>query len=260
MNSKTNSPSTARTAKSAGLMNERLAKKCAVEKRLFELLAFSAALTARNSRRVRHCLRRLDQRRGASISAAAACPRSPSARRRWREPACATSSSMPEKQTVRYLRDGLEINLGSIGKGYALDRAAEMLRNRLGNRFRPAARRRPAACWRIGAPPGQSAGWAVSLKHPWDANRSIGVVYLRNRALGTSAATYQFFEYNGRKLGHLLDPRKGWPAEGVQQVSVVAPTAAEADALSTAFFVMGLDETRLYCQSTPPCRRRDRSR
>src|SRR5262249_9697330 len=103
----------------------------------------------------------------------------------------------------------------------------------------------------LGCPPGQPQGWIVSLRHPSDPDRNMGNVQLTNRALGTSAATFQHFEYNGRKLGHLLDPRKGWPAEGLLQVSVVAPSAAEADALSTAFFVMGLEETRRYCQLHP---------
>src|SRR5262249_15334291 len=70
-------------------------------------------------------------------------------------------------------------------------------------------------------------------------------------ALGTSAATFQHFEYNGRKLGHLLDPRTGSPGEGVEQVSVVAPSAAEADALSTAFFVLGVEPTARFCRTRP---------
>ena len=76
-------------------------------------------------------------------------------------------------------------------------------------------------------------------------------MYLDGNALGTSAATFQHFEYNGRRLGHLLDPRTGRPAEGVEQASVVAPTAAEADALSTAFFVLGVEPTARFCQTRP---------
>ena len=74
---------------------------------------------------------------------------------------------------------------------------------------------------------------------------------LRDQALGTSAATFRHLEYNGRKLGHILDPRTGWPAEGMATVSVVAPTAAEADALATAFYILGVDEARAYCDTHP---------
>jgi FAD:protein FMN transferase len=155
----------------------------------------------------------------------------------------------PSAHTVRYLRHGLEINLGGIGKGYALDRAGHLLRN-LGVAS-GLLHGGMSSVLALGSPPNQERGWAVSLKHPWEEERSIGTVYLRDRALGTSAATYQFFEYNGRRLGHILDPRKGWPAEGLQQVSVIAPTAAEADALSTALYVMGLDAAREYCRTHP---------
>jgi FAD:protein FMN transferase len=155
-----------------------------------------------------------------------------------------------ERRTVRFQCPGLEINLGSIGKGYALDRAAEFLRNEWG-----------LACgllhgghssvYAMGTEPGDPRGWAVGLKHPWEPDRRLAVLRLRDRALGTSAATFRHLEYNGRKLGHILDPRTGWPAEGMASASVVAPTAAEADALATAFYILGLDQARAYCASHP---------
>lgn len=155
-----------------------------------------------------------------------------------------------DRRTVRYLRPGLEINLGGIGKGYALDRAAELMARNWGSSS-ALLHGGTSSVRAIGTLPGQPRGWPVVLKHPWDENRRLGTVYLVGNALGTSAATFQHFEYNGRKLGHLLDPRTGWPAEGVEQVSVVAPTAAEADALSTAFFVLGVEPTARFCQTRP---------
>lgn len=153
----------------------------------------------------------------------------------------------PDSRSVRYLRSGLEVNFGGIGKGYALDEAGKVLE-----------------CYDIGdwlihggsssvLARGDLAGrpWTVDLKHPWLANVKLGSLRLKDNALGTSAATYQHFEYEGRKLGHLLDPRRGWPAEGVAQVSVLAPTAALADALSTAFYVMGVEAAREYCRTHP---------
>ena len=86
---------------------------------------------------------------------------------------------------------------------------------------------------------------------PVGPRRRLGTIHLNNRGLGTSAATFQHFEYNGRKLGHLLDPRTGWPSEGVDQVTVVAPTATEADALSTALFVLGVDAAAHTCRTRP---------
>jgi thiamine biosynthesis lipoprotein len=154
------------------------------------------------------------------------------------------------RRTVRYLRQGLEINLGGIGKGYALDRAAELIARDWGASS-ALLHGGSSSVRAIGTPPGQPRGWPVTIKHPWEPDRRLGTLYLDDRALGTSAATFQHFEYNGRKLGHLLDPRTGWPAEGIDQASVVAPTAAEADALSTAFFVLGVEPTARFCRTRP---------
>jgi thiamine biosynthesis lipoprotein len=155
-----------------------------------------------------------------------------------------------ERRSVRYLRRGLEINLGSIGKGYALDRAAELLRDHLGV---PSALLHGgnSSVYALGSMPGDDRGWPVGIRHPWHPERRLAVLRLCDRAVGTSAATFQHLEYNGRKLGHILDPRTGWPAEGLASATAVAPTAAEADALATAFFILGMEQTRAYCVAHP---------
>jgi thiamine biosynthesis lipoprotein len=61
----------------------------------------------------------------------------------------------------------------------------------------------------------------------------------------------QFFRHRGRKYGHLIDPRTGWPAEGMLSATVLAPTAARAEALSTAFFVLGVERAQQYCHNHP---------
>ena len=156
----------------------------------------------------------------------------------------------PERRTVHYDIPDLEINLGSIGKGYALDRAAELLRRRwsIASGLLHGGH---SSILAVGSEPGQRAGWSVGIRHPWKPEQRLGLVRLRDRALATSAATFQHLEYNGRKLGHLLDPRTGWPAEGLASATVLAPTAAEADALATAFFILGVDEARAYCGRRP---------
>lgn len=156
----------------------------------------------------------------------------------------------PAARSVKYRVPGLEFNLGAVGKGYALDRAAQLLREKwgIGSALLHGG---GSSVYAIGAPPGEPRGWAVALKHPTDANRSLGTARLKDRGLGTSAATFQFFEYNGRKLGHLLDPRTGWPAEGTASVNVIAPTAAEADAMSTALFVLGASAAERLTRTRP---------
>ena len=153
-------------------------------------------------------------------------------------------------RSVRFLRPGLEINLGSIGKGYALDRVAAWLRQEV-NLPAVLLQGGSSSVYARGSPTADRRGWPIDLRHPWQPGRCLARLWLRDKALGTSAATFQYLEHEGRKLGHVLDPRTGWPAEGVASASVVAPTAAEADALSTAFFVGGLELARTVCTKRP---------
>ena len=153
-------------------------------------------------------------------------------------------------RTVRFLRPGLELNFGGIGKGYALDRAAELLAREWGIRS-GLLQGGGSSIRAIGTPPDDPRGWPIGLKHPHDQSRTLGTVYLTNNGLGTSAATFQYFEYKGKKYGHVLDPRTGYPAEGTASASVMAATAAEADALSTAAFVMGETAFREFARHRP---------
>ncbi len=154
------------------------------------------------------------------------------------------------RMTVKFRVPGLLLNLGGIGKGYALDRVADLLRSQWG--VRSALIQAGGSSVRaIGTPPGDPRGWLVAVRHPADDARTVGAVYLNDQALGTSAATFQFFEFGGRRYGHLLDPRTGLPAAGTACASVIVPTAAAADALSTAFFVLGEGGARDYLRARP---------
>lgn len=156
----------------------------------------------------------------------------------------------PERRTVAFLRRGVEINLGSIGKGYAVDRAVELLRRDwgVGSALVHGGR---SSIYALGDEPGGSGGWSVGVLDPRDHGRRLAVLRLRDRALGTSGMAYQHLSYNGRRLGHILDPRTAWPAEGMLGATVTAPTAAEADALATAFFLLGPEKARAYCERRP---------
>lgn len=153
---------------------------------------------------------------------------------------------------VRFRKPGLSLNFGAVGKGYALDRAADLLRREFG--VASALLQAGGSSVRaLGAPPGQ-AGWLVTICHPHRPDESIGDVLLVNESLGTSAATYQSFQFGGKTYGHVLDPRTALPVSGVASASVTAPTAAEADALSTAAFVQGLPLLHRWADQRPDCR------
>jgi thiamine biosynthesis lipoprotein len=151
-------------------------------------------------------------------------------------------------RSVRFLKPGVELNLGSIGKGYALDRCAELMTARgvrdflwHGGQSSVLAR---GACAGNGP---EDRGWSVGVRHPLRPDRRLAEIRLCDRALATSGSSVQFFRYGGKRYGHILDPRTGWPAEGVFSATVVAPTAAEADALSTAFYVLGPQAALEFC-------------
>ena len=89
----------------------------------------------------------------------------------------------------------------------------------------------------------------MGIQDPFDTSRRLATVRLKNRAMGTSGSEQQYLEAGGRRYGHILDPRTGWPASELASVSVLADDAATADALATALFVMGLDKARDFCQN-----------
>ena len=141
---------------------------------------------------------------------------------------------------VRFTRPGLELNLGAIGKGWALDAVIGMLTaagvvsvlvHGGSSSVRAIGVQGPAL-------PGRR-GWRVGIRHPLRPGRRLATVTLVDAALGTSGSGTQFFVDRGRRLGHILDPRSGLPAEGVLSSTVIAPRAADADALSTALYALG---------------------
>ena len=198
------------------------------------------------------------------------------------------------RASIRFLVPGLEINLGAIGKGYTLDRCAELLVSHgiddflihggnssvlargargqeTGVRGQESGIRSQESADRVDSDvglisnlksdasspssqpsaPSPSLPWSVGLRPPLRPEHRLAEFVLKNQALGTSGSGSQFFHHQGKRYGHILDPRTGWPAEQVLSATVIAPTTAEADALSTAFYVLGLAGAKAYCQQHP---------
>jgi FAD:protein FMN transferase len=141
----------------------------------------------------------------------------------------------PSTRSVRFLGP-VELDLGGIGKGYAIDRAAERLRE--GGVRSALVGSGTSSFYAIGAPPGRP-GWIVHVPDPSDRSRSLASVILRDRSISTSGSYEKFFHLDGRTYCHIMDPRSGRPVEGMAQTTVVAPAATDSDALSTALFVLG---------------------
>lgn len=165
-----------------------------------------------------------------------------------------------ERLTVAFDVPGVEINFGAIGKGFALDEATSFLsRSSLddylihggmssavarGGRLRDQVRDRKGEvrpCWTIG------------VADPLRPEHRLATLRLVDEAVGTGGSGRQYFFHRGKRLSHIIDPKTGYPAVGVLSATVVASSAAEADALSTAFFVMGAEKTEMYAQKHPDC-------
>jgi thiamine biosynthesis lipoprotein len=147
---------------------------------------------------------------------------------------------------IRFARSGMELNLGAIGKGYALDRMAVVLR-RLGVR-RALVSAGSSSVRALGAP---SGGWPIDLRSPQVRRQRLARIYVRDGALGTSGPGEQFIVADGVRYGHVIDPRNGWPAQGVLSASAITADATRADALSTAFLVGGPALAGQYCRDHP---------
>lgn len=175
----------------------------------------------------------------------------------------------PDRRTIQFAKAGMELNLGAVGKGYAIDKAAAHLISAGIDSFLihggtssvlAKGARVDDLRWEIEEsdksqiPNPKSnipAGWSVGLKHPLKPDLRLAEFVLRDQALGTSGSGTQFFHHQGKRLGHILDPRTGWPADKVLSATVIAPTAEQADALSTALYVLGLEAAHEFCASRP---------
>ncbi len=153
-----------------------------------------------------------------------------------------------EKGTVSFDKNGLEVDFGGIGKGYALDLVTMHLLDAGVNDFLMHGGRSSVIA--RGKRAGDE-GWSVGIRDPLRPGKRLGQVMLTNAALSTSGTGSQFFRHAGKRYGHIIDPRTGQPAEGLLSATVISPMAAEADALSTAFYVLGPEKAASYCEQHP---------
>lgn len=171
-----------------------------------------------------------------------------------------------QERTIQFDQPGVGLNFGAIGKGESLDLCAAQLMSPPEvpedlAEFDPllaAAEPLENFCLSGGnssmiARGGHAghAGWPIGIGNPLFTKRRLGTLLLTDQAMATSGSNVQFFRFEGKRYGHILDPRTAWPAEGVLSVTVLAPTAAMADALSTAFFVLGVEKTCEVCDNIP---------
>lgn len=139
-------------------------------------------------------------------------------------------------RSIHFSRSGVELDPGGIGKGYAVDRAVEILkRDGIETALISAG---GSSIYALGAPPGRNA-WSVGIQNPRSTAEYAGTVELKNESLSTSGSTEKFFVAEGKTWSHIMDPRTGYPAQGVLSVSVVAPRTIDSEAWAKPYFING---------------------
>ncbi|HXN21608.1 MAG TPA: FAD:protein FMN transferase [Candidatus Dormibacteraeota bacterium] len=151
-------------------------------------------------------------------------------------------------RTVHFSAAGIELDLGAIGKGYAVDRVVQVLRE--AGAAAALVDAGSSTIYAMDPPPGKN-GWTVRIPNPADRSQMVTTVTLQNVSLSTSGTTEKFFELEGRRYSHVMDPRRGRPVHGVLQTTLVAADATTSDALSNAIFVMGPEAGKKLLATVP---------
>ena len=142
-----------------------------------------------------------------------------------------------QSRTVRFDRPGVELDPGGIGKGYAVDCMAGVLKaHGVSTAFVSAG---GSSIYAMGAPPETPQGWPVRIRAPEDPHRAAAEVTLRDMSLSTSGSYEKFFWVDGRTYSHIMDPRTGYPARGTSAVSVLAPRTIDSEAWAKPYFILG---------------------
>ena len=154
---------------------------------------------------------------------------------------------LDEAQSSVFLaRAGMEIDLGAIAKGYIADRVREYLHKEgterglinLGGNIQT-----------LGSPEG---GWSVGLKKPFVSGALIGAMTVENRSVVTSGTYERFFEQNGKRYHHILDPRTGYPLDNaLDSVTIVSKESIDGDIWTTLMYGMGIEKGCAVLRSRP---------
>ena len=143
--------------------------------------------------------------------------------------------------TIFFDKAGVELDLGGIAKGYAVDRAVAVLKQHGVTSALVSAG--GSTIYALGAPPGKSA-WTIEVQDPVERNRVATMVRLKDQSLSISGSYEKFFELNGARYSHVMDPRTGRPVQGVLSVAVISDDGMSGDALDNVFYALGVELSR----------------
>ena len=139
-------------------------------------------------------------------------------------------------KTVRFAREGVELDPGGIGKGYAVDRMVDILRrDGIESALVSAS---GSSIYALGAPPGET-GWKVRIRDPKDEAKTVTEVTLKNESMSTSGSYEKFFWAEGKIYSHIMDPRTGYPSTGMLSASVITPLTLDSEAWTKPYYING---------------------
>jgi len=150
-----------------------------------------------------------------------------------------------QNMTVCLAEEGVELDPGGIGKGFAVDRMAEVLRN--SEVYAALIIAGGSTIYALGTPPNEP-GWTVTIKDPRQPSKVAETVTLKNEAVSTSGNLEKFFWADGKIWGHIIDPRTGYPAMGTLSVSVIAPRGVDSEAWTKPYYILGRPWTEKHKQ------------
>ncbi len=146
-----------------------------------------------------------------------------------------------QENTVRFDRAGVELDLGGIAKGYAVDRVVALLKQRGVTTALISAG--GSTIYALGAPPASEA-WEIQVQDPLDARKVALTMRLKDQALSISGSAEKYFELHGKRYAHIMDPRTGQPVMDMLSVAVITRTGTAGDALDNVFYVQGVARSR----------------
>lgn len=153
-----------------------------------------------------------------------------------------------QEKTVRFNRFGMALDLGGIAKGYAVDRAVALLKQRGVSTALVSAG--GSTIYGFGSPPATDA-WEIQVQDPKDARKVAMTVKLKDQTLSISGSAEKYFELDGKRYSHIMDPRTGRPVMDVLSVAVITKTGTAGDALDNVFYVQGVAKSRKAIKHLP---------
>lgn len=146
--------------------------------------------------------------------------------------------------TVRFAHPGVNLDPGGVGKGYAVDRMVDVLRQY--GITCALVSGGGSSIYGLGVPPGEANGWYVCIRDPKDATKTAAEVYLKNDSISTSGNYEKFFWAEGKLYSHIMDPRTGYPSQGMLSVSVVAPRTLDSEVWAKPYYILGRSWTERH--------------